>query len=106
MYFVMLLVSWLSILLQGYSKNLIFIFISVATMLSLFSTLFYEEKRKIIYMVPSFMVNGGLLFRCIQLHQVYGSAMADYLIAAAFLVISVLLSLTALIPVPMNTPSE
>lgn len=104
MYSLMLLFASAVMAIQLFSKNVIFAFIAIAGLISVLSVMFYEEKRKIKYMVPSFLTNVFLLFRCIQLHQVYGATVSDYLFASALVAISILLSLVALIPVPKATP--
>ena len=100
----MQIVLWVTLyastILHIYSNNLFFVFIGLATLVLIFSCVCYNEARKIGYMVPTFVLNGVLLFHSIQLQQQFGAIVSDYLIASAILVVFVLMSLVTLIPSP------
>ena len=100
----MQIVLWVTLyastFLHIYSNNLFFVFVGLATLVLIFSCVCYNETRKIGYMVPSFVLNGVLLFHSIQLHNQFGAIVSDYLIASAILLVFVLMSLVALIPTP------
>lgn len=104
MYFLLLCFPFFALVIQFFSKSIIFAFVAISGVILILSVLFFEEQRKFRYILPSLLTNGFLLFRCIQLHQVYGATVSDYLFASALVAISILLSLVTLIPVPKATP--
>lgn len=106
MYLLLLCFPFVAMVIQLFSKSIIFAFVAIAGVILILSVLFFEEQRKIRYMLPSLLTNGFLLFRCIQLHRLYGATVSDYLFASALVVISILLSLVALIPTSTTNPSD
>lgn len=101
----MQIVLWVTLyastILHIYSNNLFFVFIGLASLVLIFSCVCYNETRKLGYMMPTFVLNGVLLFHSIQLHNQFGAIVSDYFIASAILVVYVLMSLVALIPAPL-----
>ena len=106
MLYVMMFSPALCIGLQGFSRNLIYIFLAVASLMAVIAVLIYETKGTRWFIVPSLLANGFLLFRCIQLHRLYADTISDYLISSVLLVIFMLMSIIAIIPIPKSDPSE
>lgn len=106
MLYVMMFAPALCIGLQGFSRNLIYIFLAVASLIAVIAVLIYETKGTRWFIVPSLLANGFPLFRCIQLHHLYADTISDYLISSVLLVVFMLMSIIAIIPIPKADPSE
>jgi len=104
--YVMMFAPALCIGLQGFSRNLIYIFLAVASLMAVIAVLIYETKGTRWFVFPSLLTNGFLLFRCIQLHRLYADAISDYLISSVLLVVFMLMTIIAIIPIPKSDPSE
>ena len=106
MLYLMMFAPALCIGLQGFSRNLIYIFLAVASLMAVVAVLIYEVKGTRWFIVPSLLANGLLLLRCIQLHRLYADAISDYLISSVLLVIFMLMTITAIIPTQKSDPSK
>ena len=103
MLFLLLWTPAVCVWLQGMSRNLIYIFIGVASIIANIAVLLYEEKGKKRFLVPAFLTNAVLFVRCIQLHIAFGDVVYDYLFAAALLVLFTLVLLITIIPTTKPT---
>ena len=106
MQIILLFTLYVSTFLHVWSNNLFFVFDGLAVLVLMFSCVCYNGTRKIGYMVPSFVLNGVLLFHSIHLHHQFGAIVSDYLVTTAILLMLVLISLVTLIPTKTATSSK
>ena len=102
----MMIEMLMGMMLQLMSRNLIYFYVSIAALFSSFSVALYENKRKFLRLLPSFLLNSMVLHRCICLQLEYGNIVADYQIAITFMAILVLMSFVTMLPASKVSPSR
>lgn len=94
----MFLLGWSAVILQFLSRNIWFVWLSVSTILTLFSLHQCYKKNCWYWSIPSFIGNGLLLGSTVQMHLEYGNQVNDFLIISIMLVLVIALTAVEIWP--------
>lgn len=86
------------VVLQALSRNLFFLLVGVAGMLTAILLSAYYEKERKIWCLPSIVINTVLCFAAVMWHLSFGNFVNDYLLAAVILMLFNLLTIFEIIP--------
>ena len=86
------------VLLQALSRNLFFLLVGIAGMLTAILLSVYYEKEKTIWCLPSIIINSALCVGAGMWHLAFGAFVNDYRLAAMILVLFNLLTIIEILP--------